>query len=89
MVWMIAVCVQRKWRAWIPVALFGAAMCACSFVTVMGNFLDARRPKETAKSVRMLSYLFEAGQAHGRWFAGPALSRSVLIEARIRTGNKV
>jgi hypothetical protein len=37
-VWIVVVCVKREGRAWIPVALLGAAMCAFSFVTVMDNF---------------------------------------------------
>lgn len=40
-VWFLVACMKREWRAWTPVALLGAIMCAFAFVTVMGNFPDA------------------------------------------------
>lgn len=40
-VWMILVSLKREWRVWIPVALVGALMCGCSFLTVLLNFPDA------------------------------------------------
>ena len=47
------------------------------------------QPLELDKAVRMPFHLSEAGRAGGRWFVGPALSRSVLTNARARTGNYV
>lgn len=40
-VWIIAVSVKRAWRAWMPVALTGTAMCVFAFFTVATNFPDA------------------------------------------------
>lgn len=40
-VWIMVVSVKREWRAWIPVALFGTAMCSFSFVIVIYNCPNA------------------------------------------------
>jgi len=38
---IIVVSVTREWRAWMPVALFGAAMSGFAFSTVLSTFPDA------------------------------------------------